>query len=171
MKWSEVCFNNPQKGRPVVLVGEYDLSLDEKGRLSVPAGLRHILNELYGPEDGNLLFITKYFENCLVVYPKPVWVDIQEQVNELPNDAKIPLFHTQFLLQRLHVEPRPARAHADSAEIAAVRRHRLRGSHGRSWEGKSNCGPRPAGRLTKQISRPILSPTNELPLSSCEARP
>lgn len=79
-----------------MLVGEYDLSLDEKGRLSVPAGLRHILHELYGPDDGSLLFITRYFESCLVVYPKPVWMDIQEQVNELPNDAKSRSFTRSF---------------------------------------------------------------------------
>lgn len=80
-----------------MLVGEYDLSLDEKGRLSVPAGLRHILHEHYGgSEDGNLLFITRYFESCLVVYPKPVWVEIQEQVNELPNDAKARSFTRSF---------------------------------------------------------------------------
>ena len=133
-----------------MLVGEYDLSLDEKGRLSVPAGLRHILQELYGSEGGNTLFITRYFENCLVVYPKPVWMDIQEQVNELPNDAKSPLFYTQLLLQRLHVEPGPAGAHADSAEVATVRRHRRRGSHGRGWEETRIVVPNPLGGLRSE---------------------
>jgi MraZ protein len=30
------------------------------------------------------------------VYPKPVWVDIQEQVNDLPNDAKSRSFTRSF---------------------------------------------------------------------------
>ena len=79
-----------------MLVGEYDLSLDEKGRLSVPAGLRHTLQTLYGAEGGNTLFITRYFENCLVVYPKAVWMEIQEQVFALPNDAKSRSFTRSF---------------------------------------------------------------------------
>jgi MraZ protein len=96
MEWNETPQIAPKGGDLIVLVGEYDLSLDGKGRLSVPAGLRHILRELYGPEEGNSLFITKYFENCLVVYPKLVWADIQEQVNNLPNDAKSRSFIRSF---------------------------------------------------------------------------
>jgi MraZ protein len=55
-----------------VLLGEYSLSLDDKGRLSVPAVLRHTLREQYAPGDQTLV-VTKYFENCLVAYPKTVW--------------------------------------------------------------------------------------------------
>ena len=70
-----------------MLLGEYHLNLDDKGRLSVPAPLRHTLNELYAPDDTTLV-VTKYFENCLVIYPKAVWLTIQTQLLELPNDAE-----------------------------------------------------------------------------------
>ncbi len=78
-----------------MLLGEYRLSLDEKGRLSVPAALRHTLRELYASDDMTLV-VTKFFEHCLVVYPKAVWLDIQEQLLELPNDPPSRAFVRQF---------------------------------------------------------------------------
>jgi MraZ protein len=78
-----------------VLLGEYRLSLDEKGRLSVPAVLRHTLRELYAPDDQTLV-VTKYFEHCLVVYPKAVWLEIQTQLLDLRNDASSRAFQRLF---------------------------------------------------------------------------
>ena len=78
-----------------MLLGEYRLSLDEKGRLSVPAVLRHTLHELYAPHDQTVV-LTKYFENCLVVYPKAVWLEIQEQLLALRSDASTRAFLRQF---------------------------------------------------------------------------
>jgi MraZ protein len=62
-----------------VLLGEYHLNLDDKGRLSVPASLRNTLHELYAPDDTTLV-VTKFFENCLVLYPKAEWLTIQKQL-------------------------------------------------------------------------------------------
>jgi len=78
-----------------VLLGEYQLSLDDKGRLSVPAVLRASLRDLYAPEDATLV-VTKYFEYCLVIYPQPVWRDIETQLLELPNDPPSRAFVRQF---------------------------------------------------------------------------
>ena len=78
-----------------MLLGEYSLSLDDKGRLSVPAVLRHTLREQYAPGDQTLV-VTKYFENCLVAYPKMVWLEIQTQLLELRNDVSTRAFLRQF---------------------------------------------------------------------------
>jgi MraZ protein len=78
-----------------VLLGEYRLSLDDKGRLSIPAVLRHTLHEFYAPNDSALV-VTRYFENCLVIYPKAVWLEIQEQLLGLQNDAGSRAFLRQF---------------------------------------------------------------------------
>lgn len=78
-----------------MLLGQYHLSLDDKGRLSVPAVLRHTLHELYAPNDQTVV-LTKYFEHCLVVYPKAVWLEIQEQLLALRNDASTRAFLRQF---------------------------------------------------------------------------
>jgi len=78
-----------------VLLGKYRLSLDDKGRLSIPAALRSGLRDLYAPDDTTLI-LTKYFENCLVIYPKPVWADIEVQLRNLPNDPLMRDFLRQF---------------------------------------------------------------------------
>jgi MraZ protein len=78
-----------------VLLGQYRLSLDDKGRLSIPAVLRSGLRDQYAPDDATLI-LTKYFENCLVIYPKPVWLDIQTQLLSLPNDRPSRAFLRQF---------------------------------------------------------------------------
>jgi MraZ protein len=70
----------------IVLLGSYRLSLDDKGRLSIPAILRQAMRELYA-DDKPLLVVTKYFEHCLVVYPKAEWLGIQEQLLALRSDA------------------------------------------------------------------------------------
>jgi len=78
-----------------VLVGEYHLNLDDKGRLSVPASLRNTLHELYAPDDTTLV-ATKFFENCLVLYPKTEWMIIQTQLLTLPNDESSRAFLRHF---------------------------------------------------------------------------
>ena len=78
-----------------MLLGQYSLSLDDKGRLSVPAVVRNSLRDAYAPDDTTLI-LTKYFENCLVIYPKPVWIEIQEQLLNLPNDPPSRAFLRQF---------------------------------------------------------------------------
>jgi MraZ protein len=78
-----------------VLLGEYHLSLDDKGRLSIPAVLRHTLHDLYAPDDQTLV-VTKYFEHCLVIYPKAVWMDIQQQLLDLHSDPSTRAFLRQF---------------------------------------------------------------------------
>ena len=78
-----------------MLLGEYRLSLDDKGRLSIPSVIRHTLHELYAPNDHPLV-VTRYFENCLVLYPKAIWLEIQEQLLRLQNDASARAFLRQF---------------------------------------------------------------------------
>ena len=78
-----------------MLLGEYRLNLDDKGRLSVPSALRHTLRELYAPDDTSLI-VTRFFENCLVVYPKVVWLGIQAQLLAMPNDPPSRAFVRQF---------------------------------------------------------------------------
>ena len=78
-----------------MLLGEFRLNLDDKGRLSVPASLRNALHELYAPDDTTLV-VTKFFENCLVLYPKAEWLTIQTQLLDLPNDGTSRAFVRHF---------------------------------------------------------------------------
>lgn len=54
--------------------GSYPLTLDAKGRLTIPAKLR---DELANPGDG-LITVTRWVGNCLRVFPYPVWVQLRD---------------------------------------------------------------------------------------------
>jgi MraZ protein len=49
--------------------GQYTYSLDIKGRLSVPARFRRLLD----PEAGDTFVVTSGFDHCLFVYPLDEW--------------------------------------------------------------------------------------------------
>jgi MraZ protein len=59
-----------------VFLGEFSHTLDEKGRLTIPAKFR---DELAGG-----LVITRGIDRCLSVYPRQVWDGLAEQIAKLP---------------------------------------------------------------------------------------
>ncbi len=54
--------------------------MTDKGRISVPAKFRDVLNDKYGEES---LIITN-FDRCLIVYPLKEWNEIERRAAELP---------------------------------------------------------------------------------------
>jgi MraZ protein len=68
------------------LIGEYPVSLDDKGRLRLPSALLRQLTSLTSNdgEPGACEFvINRGFEKCLTLYPKPVWDDIAAKLSRL----------------------------------------------------------------------------------------
>lgn len=65
-----------RRGDNTLFFGEYYHSLDEKGRIILPVRFRE------ASADG--LFITKSFDNCLLVYTKKDWFEIVGKINSLP---------------------------------------------------------------------------------------
>lgn len=61
--------------------GEYSLSLDAKGRLTIPSRYRDRLVEACG---GKLIVTISLLERCLVVYPYPRWQRIEDELKDLP---------------------------------------------------------------------------------------
>ena len=59
-----------------MFIGEYHHSIDEKGRLIVPAKFREEL--------GNSFIVTRGIENCLFVYPMDEWKKIVNKLESLP---------------------------------------------------------------------------------------
>jgi MraZ protein len=59
------------------------LSLDAKGRLSVPSRHRDQLQALCGGQ----LTLTKHPEGCLMVFPRPAWEAFRDKVAALPMSA------------------------------------------------------------------------------------
>lgn len=60
--------------------GASSLSLDAKGRLSVPTRHRDAL--------GEQLTITRHPHGCLMVFPRPEWEKFRERVSALPMQAQ-----------------------------------------------------------------------------------
>lgn len=56
--------------------GEYQHSLDAKGRLFIPAKLREEL--------GGCFVVTKGLDGCLFVYAQEEWEQLEAKINSLP---------------------------------------------------------------------------------------
>ncbi len=63
-----------------MFIGEYQHSLDNKGRLIVPSKFRDQL--------GDVFIITKGLDNCLFVYPKDEWEILEGKLKQLPLTSK-----------------------------------------------------------------------------------
>jgi len=79
------------------MTGEYQHSLDTKGRLFIPAKLRDELGEVF--------FITLSMDRCLSAYSSESWREFSEKVNAMP-----------YVKQR---KMRPLFAHAARCELDA----------------------------------------------------
>jgi MraZ protein len=68
----------------VVFQGASSLTLDGKGRLSVPTRHRDVLSATAQ----GLLTITKHPHGCLMVFPRPAWEQFRQRIVELPMAAQ-----------------------------------------------------------------------------------
>ena len=59
-----------------MLIGEYQHTLDPKGRVNFPARLRESL--------GSTFIITKGLDNCLYVYSMEEWKVLEDKIRALP---------------------------------------------------------------------------------------
>ena len=64
--------------------GASSLSLDAKGRLSVPTRHRDVLSATAASQ----LTITKHPHGCLMVFPRPEWEKFRERIAQLPMSAQ-----------------------------------------------------------------------------------
>lgn len=64
-----------------VFTGSYQLSVDDKGRLAIPARLRQRLCDEYGPT----VYVTKGWKPCLEIHPARAFHDIVEQIRQMPD--------------------------------------------------------------------------------------
>jgi MraZ protein len=73
-----------KRGFQVVFQGASSLSLDVKGRLSVPTRHRDVLAATAGGQ----LTVTKHPHGCLMLFPRPEWEKFRERIAALPMDAQ-----------------------------------------------------------------------------------
>ncbi|HTG55503.1 MAG TPA: division/cell wall cluster transcriptional repressor MraZ [Niabella sp.] len=83
-------------------LGEFEATVDAKGRFLLPAGFKKQLAE----GDGEKFVINRGFEKCLSLYPLSSWKPIAEKVNALNDfDPKVRQFKRYFLNGATMVEP------------------------------------------------------------------
>lgn len=64
--------------------GEYEHTVDPKGRVSIPAAFREALP----PEADGTFVITRGLDGCLAVYTLDVWRKVEEDLSRLPQKAR-----------------------------------------------------------------------------------
>jgi len=62
------------------LRGSAETTIDEKGRFKVPAVFRAPIEEAYGSE----VFVTSLTGNDILIYPMPVWNEVEEKLAKAP---------------------------------------------------------------------------------------
>ena len=66
--------------------GETAITIDDKGRLSIPTAAR----ELVARAGGRLVVTYNPYESgCLFLYPEPAWEGVRDQVMAMPNVRKV----------------------------------------------------------------------------------
>lgn len=75
-------------------LGEYEATLDTKGRFLLPAGFKKQLPE----ESAAQFIINRGFEKCLTLYPRQSWEPIFSEISKLNDfDPKVREFRRYFL--------------------------------------------------------------------------
>jgi len=80
-----------------MFIGEYNHSIDDKGRMAVPAKFREQLRQ------GAV--VTKGLDNCLVIYPRSEWEKLAEKLSSLPiSQANTRAFSRLMLAGAMDIE-------------------------------------------------------------------
>jgi MraZ protein len=61
--------------------GSAPTKIDDKGRLKVPTDFRRVIEERYGPD----LFVTSIQGDSALLYPLPVWEEIEARLAKVPS--------------------------------------------------------------------------------------
>ncbi len=58
-----------------MFLGEFEHTIDDKGRVAIPARFREEMQEGF--------IITRGFDNCLQAFPRPTWQDLAHRISTL----------------------------------------------------------------------------------------
>ncbi|PSQ81986.1 MAG: division/cell wall cluster transcriptional repressor MraZ [Bacteroidetes bacterium QS_1_63_11] len=59
--------------------GQAEYSVDSKGRVAIPAKMRKSMS----PQADETFTITRGFEDCIFLYPRNEWAEIEEEIDDL----------------------------------------------------------------------------------------
>ncbi|MBM3444445.1 MAG: division/cell wall cluster transcriptional repressor MraZ [Bacteroidetes bacterium] len=82
-------------------IGEYEATIDSKGRFLLPAGIKKQL-----PEGEDLVFVVnRGFEKCLSMYPVQSWRPLYQSISNLNDfDPKVREFRRYFLNGAMQID-------------------------------------------------------------------
>lgn len=95
-----------------MFIGEYNHTLDAKGRLIVPSKLRESLGERF--------FLTKGLDGCLSVYPKEEWDSFTSKIHELPMTNKDARKFSRFSWPELRNVRLTSRPYFNSGQLKRI---------------------------------------------------
>ena len=82
-------------------IGEYESTIDAKGRFLLPAGFKKQLPE----QESYVFVINRGFEKCLTLYPIQSWEPIFTEISQLNDfDPKVRAFRRNFLNGAVQLE-------------------------------------------------------------------
>jgi MraZ protein len=65
--------------------GSAPTKIDDKGRLKIPTDFRRLLEERYGAD----LFVTSVTGDSALLYPLPVWEEIEQRLAAMPSTDRV----------------------------------------------------------------------------------
>jgi len=74
----------------ISFTGEFNNSIDQKNRLSIPVKYRNALS----PVNNNTFVLTRGFDKCLILYPLDEWKKVESQLGSL---SSIKVRHRNFV--------------------------------------------------------------------------
>ncbi len=81
-------------------LGEFEVPVDDKGRIFLPADLRRNIE----PEADDTLIVVRGLDGCLTAHPKHRWSQIAEKMLRLPQtEQKVRLYYRGMLSQAAEV--------------------------------------------------------------------
>lgn len=105
-----------------MFIGEYNHSIDNKGRVIMPSKFREILGESF--------YVTKGMEGCIFVYDQEEWKRLEEKTKQLKLTSKkarqferifyAPAREVEFDKQGRFVIPQNLREYADIKDDATI---------------------------------------------------
>lgn len=78
-----------------VFMGQYEHSIDAKGRVIIPAKYREDLGESF--------VVTRGLDGCLFLYPQEEWAAFVAKLQELPSNQNTRKIQRQFLSKAMEV--------------------------------------------------------------------
>ena len=76
-----------------MFTGAHALTIDDKGRLAIPARFRQRLTEKFGPQ----IFITRSYQPCIEIYPAATFSDVVEQIDQMTDRRKADIATRAFI--------------------------------------------------------------------------